>query len=826
MFDLRDRSLLTVVEEVLGPWLGQDEKETDFISRGTHALYSWYRMVYVLANASRHPSAPALWGSMSIWHRVSFRMLFDWWTASYQDPAYSLVSILALVDRCSAVDLSEFEEHGHEGRAEMLILQLLELKRWPEGDIMQPPRLPDSRAILSGYHDHAEALFMFEFDTSHEPEGQQRKMWWGRRRWARSRAARSAFCQQMACQLLEKHEAAEPKTQMQDQGQEFSGVLRPSTNSVPTEAIDCDFERVFGAEKHKQTDLMVRGAVIEACPWLPPVSEEGLPYYLWDVKNAKTVESSTLQCHPKYAAISHTWGRWATGRAVHVKGVTGWKVPQNTRFPVEEIPEILRRAPFNTPYVWLDLCCIPQDPGSAIGAREIARQAQIFRNAQIVVAWLNDVDEFQVLGDYLRWKALQLLRFRPGLKQKTRDALVAETWQRAAGKRTGLLEARSGSHAFQNMALNAWFTSLWTLQEVAMRPDMWMSAKDWSLLSVDGVNATALSGFIAILEIFFNQRGPEYESHLFRHDEQTRVGLDEMEIWRFESGLCKLLNLDQVSILTLGDRRQCTGRRAESIMSALGTTQWYERVLQKVPPGDENQLRDRLEKDLVLGKYPISFVQEVCRKVHWDFFGSYLKMNSLGNKFGYDVSKSHGSMLPFSISSEIFQSASGFRTESSWIFAEIHSTVRTWQVKTSGQVHIREACIVSSSMGDLGQCSKHPCRIIAATTMPPMSIEEHEALLPDTFRFLHAGKGIDYENPSWFDLNLWISRQPTRTHAILTEFCPGNEEGSDDYALECSGIIIQESPSGTLMKTSHFHCFDEESVLDLLEVKRVDWLVA
>lgn len=108
-----------------------------------------------------------------------------------------------------------------------------------------------------------------------------------------------------------------------------------------------------------------------------------------------------------------------------------------------------------------------------------------------------------------------------------------------------------------------------------MRPDLRVCAKDWSMLSVDGVNALTLSGLIAILENFFNHRDPNHE--LYKHIDQRCIGLDEMEIWRFESGLCKLLRLDQVTLLTLGDRRECTGRRAESIMSANGTKKYFRR---------------------------------------------------------------------------------------------------------------------------------------------------------------------------------------------------------------------------------------------------------
>lgn len=752
-------------------------------------------------------------------------MLFDWWTASHQDPSYSLAAILSLVDHCNAVNLHEFEQNGSKKQAELVILQLLELERWPEGDIMTPPRLPGRRARLRGYHDDMEDLFFFEFNSSHEPEGRQREIW-ERRRWARSKAAQSAYCQQMAWQLLQEHEASELRTQMPDEGQDNGGVPCLCTDSVPTEIIESNFARVFGAEKHQQTDPKIRGAIIEGCPWLPPVSERDLPYYLWDVKNGKTVESSTLECHPEYTAISHTWGRWATGQTVHVKGVTEWKIPQNTRFPVEEIPEILRRGRFDTPYVWLDLCCIPQEPGSAIGASEIARQAQIFRNAQVVVAWLNDVDDFQVLVDIVKWELLQLLQLRTGPKQKTRDALVAETWQRVAGKRTGLLGGRrSGDYLLKGMTLNPWFTSLWTLQEVAMRPDMWVSAKDWSMLSVDGITALTVSGLIAICQLF---EGQEDDSYLSDFDDHSSIGRIEIEIWQFESSLSKLLTLDQVTLLVLGDCRQCTGRRAEAIMSALGATQWYEKMIQEVPPGNETQLRDRLEEDLILGKYPISFVREVSRTMPGSFFGSYLKEDSIiaGERNGTSASHAHGSMLPFSSSPALFLTGNMFRTESIRFFSEAHCTLRTWEVRASGQVYIHEACVVSSSVEGLGQCSMQDPRIMAVKTMPAMSIEEHGASLSTAFQSRHGGKGITYcGDPSCFDLNLWISRQPTCTHAILIEFRRWNEEGLVDYGMGCFGIIIQERPPGKLMKIANFHCIDLDSVVDLSEVKKVDWLV-
>ena len=349
---------------------------------------------------------------------------------------------------------------------------------------------------------------------------------------------------------------------------------------------------------------------------------------------------------------------------------------------------------------------------------------------------------------------------------------------------------------------------------------MWLSAKDWSLLSLDGVNALPLSGFIAILELFFQQ-----SAEIDPLEDPRNVPLDEILIWRFESGLCKLLNLDQVSLLTLGDRRQCTGRQAEAIMSALGATSWYKEGLRQVSPDNQTAFQARLEEGLMLGKYPIGFVREVCNTIPGDFFSSYIKIEDIFRNYdGGGVSQAHGSMLPFSETSDMFQSASAFRTESSRDFSETHSTVSTWDIRPSGHVHIREACVVSSSLMGLGQCSAQGLPIIAARTMPGLYVEEHNAPLPQDFQAVYGGGSLDYGDPFWFNLHPWIMRQSTATHAILTQLGPGSDDKSHEARLY-SGIIIQEDLSGSLAKVFHFLFFDEQSSIDPYKVTTVDWLI-
>ena len=104
------------------------------------------------------------------------------------------------------------------------------------------------------------------------------------------------------------------------------------------------------------------GAVSEPCWWLTAEEKDGLPHYLWDVANERTVDvEAEGLTSPSYTAISHTWGRWRENDLppAVIKGVD-WPVPRNRLFRVEDLPRILKNVPREGNYVWFDLLCIPQ----------------------------------------------------------------------------------------------------------------------------------------------------------------------------------------------------------------------------------------------------------------------------------------------------------------------------------------------------------------------------------------------------------------------------------------------------------------------------------
>lgn len=94
------------------------------------ALANWYTLNVVLAayhwdgltNSQLECTRKSLCKRTTVWHRHAFRLLYKWWTASYQDPAIALVGILDIVDRCGRLD-----EEGASNEHWRYVMKFLEL---------------------------------------------------------------------------------------------------------------------------------------------------------------------------------------------------------------------------------------------------------------------------------------------------------------------------------------------------------------------------------------------------------------------------------------------------------------------------------------------------------------------------------------------------------------------------------------------------------------------------------------------------------------------------------------------------------------------------
>lgn len=675
---------------------------------------------------------------MTTWHRQSFRLLYEWWTASYQEPAISLAGILEIVDGSAKLD---HESEMLDPDAWGYILHLLELKRWPLGDIKGPVK---HSAIH--YNERLISLFNWEFGTTEDPLMDD-SMNGEKRRTARSQAAQYAYCQQVSWQLF-SHGQRQASTYTD------ANVSEGCKLNCPSGYNDANALERLWDDQNPFASIAAKGPIIEACPWLEKheMDTEDLPFYLWDIANQKTVETShlDLSSYPKYTAISHTWGRWVTGQPIDVNGVP-WRVPQNTKFHVRDLPSLLQDIPGRNPYIWLDLLCIPQD-GSLIGAKEISRQARIFNAARHVIAWHNEVENFDGLQSILEWKSLHLLRFQAEEDENRRIAGIERAWSNMAWKQSGLLKPRSGKLDWESIGLNPWYTSLWTLQEVSLRPDLWICSQDWKFLSLDGTIPLPFSGFVAIDEIFWQENPDKQQFPLHpKAEDQSHVCLFELGYWRFETGLSKILGLDRVALFTLGDRRECKERRGEAIMSALGVTVWYDNAVKKVEQegGSAEKLFAQTERHLVLNKYPLSLVEELFAKVPGDFFAAFLRAN-FDTQRGNVLSLSPGSMLPFSHTKSYYQPAGGFRINNFQIHAQTHMSVRKWRIYPTGQVHIFEAFVIYSTMAlSLDpQDSIIPVRMgIGGSGL----VARHEAPLPKDFKSVHGDAGMDFTDDRWAD---------------------------------------------------------------------------
>lgn len=231
-------------------------------------------------------------------------------------------------------------------------------------------------------------------------------------------------------------------------------------------------------------------ATPDPCPWLD-LKRDTLhpPHYLWDMKRQRTIVTSNLGQRLTYLAISHTWGRWEiSGETRDITGVP-WKVPRNSPFEVEDLPYLLTRLPFSVAYVWIDLLCIPQDdsrPGfGAIKRQEISRQASIFSGAECAMAWLNDIADWRGLRQALEWLSLSYFKlFNSGLPMQDQIhnmGVTEEVLENLLDRTTssvdmsiGLCDAMKefGHDLYHVKNGSSWFSSLWTLQEALLRPDM------------------------------------------------------------------------------------------------------------------------------------------------------------------------------------------------------------------------------------------------------------------------------------------------------------------------------------------------------------------
>lgn len=558
---------------------------------------------------------------LSISQFNSLRLLLEWWNSDSQ-----LRSVM------------ESAEHVLRTHAD-----------GPSADKRVPSGLDLS---ISRYHATLFSLFLYEFYFYGKDSAAPIQL-------KRQAAAKEAACQRLSYWTYYFHSTADSRP-----------LQPPEDSSIRS-----------SPSLHNTQHL---GAIIEPCPWLSSIRRSGMPYYLWDIEEKRTVTVSELHEAPQYSILSHTWGRWRLpGPRLSVSGVP-WKVPGNTRFDVEQLPNILlncRSAFLPTPYLWIDLFCIPQDR-SPLGDVEISRQAAIFGEATKAIVWLNDITEWTGIQGGLQWLAAKHLRLSGGALYNVEPLLPKI--RKLANTPTNLFKEFKRietSIRFEGQAPSGWFTSLWTLQESFLRPEMSLCNAKWEVLKIcdDPDSAEVTVDSIIALVDFDKKNGSV--------DDEMPISATEITALVHHICFDELLEPSPLSAFTLGNRRVCTERRAEAIMSVFGATDWFLNI----DP-------DKREENLVLEKYPLQFLEEV-RGTHgamffasnygfccfWDIF----RQNENGSLDARPV----GTLLPF----DPVRNESKFTISLDARELVDHPSVATWRLAEDGRVLLPEVGVVAST---------------------------------------------------------------------------------------------------------------------------------
>lgn len=378
--------------------------------------------------------------------------------------------------------------------------------------------------------------------------------------------------------------------------------------------------------------------------------------------------------------------------------------------------------------------------------------------------------------------------------------------------------------------MTGWFSSLWTLQESMMRPDMIFLNKQWeplvtgarlavtlgSLSSLAGafddyhcVSQTA-EGYDAPNNEVWNLCGrdrhpltlwcgqPEVPRSCDGHSDVFPEGLLEFRRYTQDLKLKDYIYTNNLSAMVIGETRACTHSRAEAIMAVTDASDWF--LGQTVEQFQQSQHAE----GLVLGVYPWEFVNELYSKEGASFFLYFSVAATLiystvdGEVRVTEVL--HGTMLPFM---RCFFGANNDTsmgaTMGSLVDSEHrrlhglrdHSSVSGWRIEKDGKVLVPSVSIVASN------CVAIETNLAAMMTKCPVYIHGNDPReTQQTFSTRHRQENM-------MD---WLVKFEGEVHAVCLL-------GSKSVV---SGIIIHrlpgsdETPEGVFVKAGVFTTLGHE----------------
>jgi hypothetical protein len=450
------------------------------------------------------------------------------------------------------------------------------------------------------------------------------------------------------------------------------------------------------------------------------------PAYLWNVGMKKTVRVSSDVVCPEYSCVTHTWGRMVKEPRSYtqVPGVP-WENLELTIYDVKDVPEMLTKL--EAEYIWIDLFCIPQDGSEPeVKNAEIVKQASIFRRSKTCIAWLNDVPAWTGTAAGIRyWSLLYLRNTCSDPDLIVDDNELKEAHAVASSMQSELLLPHENTEPVK------WFSSLWTLQELALCPNMLLCNRAMELLRDPRQTPIHMSALFKITnaaqqrqltaanlgqpnrEATAPYQLPRAAAHLSFLGSKCRIGTEPF--YR-----------TPIELFMACNQRVCTKprRRAEAIMSALDATDWYRQEFELDPPkvhnlpekptrwphftmaSNKTRTDDSNTALLVLGTFRLAFVREVATKIGSPFFSTLSTSNRLrlssidgivpDSRIASQATAGIGSMMPF-------QKNPGWHCKVYSLFGPLtklavhHESVGSWHITSNGSVTIKRVGILASS---------------------------------------------------------------------------------------------------------------------------------
>lgn len=212
---------------------------------------------------------------------------------------------------------------------------------------------------------------------------------------------------------------------------------------------------------------------------------------------------------PPYNILSYTWGRWRSEvhAAVPIRGTT-WRIPAvlPEHFQAAEFAKVMRyvAAQREVQYIWVDVACINQSGETladvAESADQIGKQMSIFSQATLSFIWLchttrDDLEKSLAAGLEASLRLTDELDSIDPTFSTSPHRIGGPLRQDFAPGKEEVVLACLGSieESMDQLCGDAWFSSLWTLQESVLRRDAVILTRDATPILAAADNATLVT---------------------------------------------------------------------------------------------------------------------------------------------------------------------------------------------------------------------------------------------------------------------------------------------------------------------------------------------